>query len=438
MAMAPVVYTLWQHFLRLRPPGSDLAQPRPIRAVGRPRVDAAVLGAAPDRRRRGRPGLRAVGELSVTLDDIKRFRQLDSKCPGHPSTAGPPASKPRPVRSGKASPRASGWRSRAGGWPRTSTAPASTMFDFDVYALGGDGCLMEGISHEAASLAGHLKPRQPLLDLRQQPHLDRGPHRARLLRRRGDPLPRLWLERDPRGQRQRPGDGGPRAARCSRDERTRPTLVIVDSHIGYGAPHKEDTGRRARRAPGRRGGPRRPRGSTVGRRTRSSWSPTASGSTSRRAIGRRGSEARDAGRRCSSEYRRAYPEQADAGAPDAAPPAAGRLGRTDTRLPRRRQGRWPAARPPGKVAERDRAERALADRRCRRPRALDQDPPHVRRRGRLRGRAATAGRNFHFGIREHAMGAIVNGHVAVEAAALRVAASSIFTDTCSRRSGSRR
>ena len=98
------------------------------------------------------PKYEVLGELSVSLDDIKRFRQLDSKCPateyrwtsGIETTTGPLGQGVAPV---------SGWPSPPAGLPATSIARAR-LFDYDVYALAGDGCMMEGISGEAASLAG--------------------------------------------------------------------------------------------------------------------------------------------------------------------------------------------------------------------------------------------------------------------------------------------
>ena len=101
MALAPVGYTLWSHFLRYDPDDARLAQPRPLRAVGRPCLDAALRPAAP---RRGRGVDRAgqpTGRPAVSLDDIEQFRQLGSVARAIPNTATPPASRPPPVRSGQ-------------------------------------------------------------------------------------------------------------------------------------------------------------------------------------------------------------------------------------------------------------------------------------------------------------------------------------------------
>ena len=93
----------------------------------------------------------------MSLDDIKRFRQLDSKCPDTRSTAGPPASKRPPAHWDKGVATSVGMAIAARWVASYFNRPGFDMFDYDVYALCGDGCMMEGISGEAASLAGHLK-----------------------------------------------------------------------------------------------------------------------------------------------------------------------------------------------------------------------------------------------------------------------------------------
>src|SRR5205085_7201806 len=99
-----------------------------------------------------------LGELSVKLDDIKHFRQLASKCPGHPEyrwTSGVETTT-GPLGQGLAT---SIGMAIAGRWMAAhfNRPGFEDLIDFNIYALCGDGCMMEGISAEAASLAGHLK-----------------------------------------------------------------------------------------------------------------------------------------------------------------------------------------------------------------------------------------------------------------------------------------
>src|SRR5688500_5187647 len=157
MALAPVAYCLWQRFLRFDPdnpiwPNRD----RFVLSAGHASMLiysllhlAGVKAVNPQYER--------LGELSVKLDDIKRFRQLDSKCAGHPeyrwtsgieTTTGPLGAG---VATSVGMAIASRWQAKH------FNRPSFDMFDYDVYALAGDGCMMEGISGEAASLAGHLK-----------------------------------------------------------------------------------------------------------------------------------------------------------------------------------------------------------------------------------------------------------------------------------------
>ena len=202
MAMAPVAYCLWQRFLRFDPddpiwPNRD----RFVLSAGHASMLlysllylTGVKAVNPQYERLGTP--------SVTLDDIKHFRQLDSKCPGHPEyrwTSGVETTT-GPLGQGLAT---SVGMAIAGRWlGQHLNRPDFPMFDYDVYALGGDGCMMEGISNEGRLPRRASQAVEPVLDLRQQPHHDRGTHRARLQRRRGGALSRLWLERDAGRRRQ--------------------------------------------------------------------------------------------------------------------------------------------------------------------------------------------------------------------------------------------
>src|SRR3974377_571620 len=169
MALAPLIYTLWNRVLRFDP--QDPIWPNRDRFVlsnGHASIllwsglhlipPPRALGAVPPLRRTQavNAGYETVGPLSVTLDDIRRFRQLDSKAPGHPeyhwvsgveTTTGP-------LGQGVAT---SVGMAIAEKWLASRyNQPGLEIFDYTIYAVCGDGCLMEGISSEAASLAGHL------------------------------------------------------------------------------------------------------------------------------------------------------------------------------------------------------------------------------------------------------------------------------------------
>ena len=157
MALAPVVYCLWQHFLRFDPqdptwPNRD----RFVLSIGHASMLLYSLlhlcGV-----KAVNPQYETVGKPAVTLDDIKQFRQLDSKCPGHPEyrwTTGVETTT-GPLGQGAAT---SVGMAIAGRWMGTYfNRPDFQMINYDVFALCGDGCMMEGVTGEAASLAGHLK-----------------------------------------------------------------------------------------------------------------------------------------------------------------------------------------------------------------------------------------------------------------------------------------
>src|SRR5215212_7703757 len=157
MALAPTAYVLWQRFLRFDP--DDPIWPNRDRFILSACHASMLLYSLLHltRVKAVDPDYETLGELSVKLEDIKHFRQLDSKAPGHPEyrwTSGVETTT-GPLGQGVAT---SVGMAIAGEWLAARfNRPGFQMFDYDVYALAGDGCLMEGVSYEAASMAGHLK-----------------------------------------------------------------------------------------------------------------------------------------------------------------------------------------------------------------------------------------------------------------------------------------
>src|SRR5437868_14566 len=240
MALAPVVYCLWQRFLRFDPdhpiwPNRD----RFVLSAGHASMLLYAMLHLTSVKAVNRK-YEVLGELSVSLDDIKRFRQLDSKCPGHPEyrwTAGVETTT-GPLGQGIAT--SVGMAIGAGWAAAYFNRPGYALFDYDVYALCGDGCLMEGLSNEAASLAGHLKLAN-LCWIYDNNHITIEGNTA--LTYSDDVATRFighgWNVT-------RVGDANDlamlmRAFHVFQNTRDRPTLIIVDSHIAYGAPHKQDT-----------------------------------------------------------------------------------------------------------------------------------------------------------------------------------------------------
>jgi transketolase len=240
MAMAPVIYSLWQEFLRFDP--NDPIWPNRDRFVLSIGHASMLLYAALHlaRVKAVNPAYEQLGDLSVSLDDLKRFRQLNSKCPGHPEyrwTSGIETTT-GPLGQGVATSvgMAIGERWMANYFNR----PGFEMIDYDVYALCGDGCMMEGVSSEAASLAGHLRLSN-LCWIYDNNKITIEGNTALALSE--DVATRFiaygWNVT-------RVGDANDlamltRAFETFRKCSDRPTLVIVDSHIAYGAPHKQDT-----------------------------------------------------------------------------------------------------------------------------------------------------------------------------------------------------
>src|SRR5580692_8783107 len=240
MGMAPVVYCLWQQFLRFDPadpiwPNRD----RFVLSIGHASMLLySMLHLC---------GVEAVdseyehrGEWSVKLDDIKRFRQLESKCPGHPEyrwTSGVDTTT-GPLGQGVAT---SVGMAIASKWlAERYNRPNFPMFDYDVYALAGDGCMMEGISSEAASLAGHLRLSN-LCWIYDNNHITIEGHTditftedvAERFAAYGWHVVHVSDANDLDLLRE--------AFDHFKKTTDQPTLLIVDSHIGYGAPTKQDT-----------------------------------------------------------------------------------------------------------------------------------------------------------------------------------------------------
>ena len=241
MAMAPVAYCLWQRFLRFDP--QDPIWPNRDRFVLSSGHASMLLYSLLHL-----TGVKAVskdyetlGEPSVPLDAIKHFRQWDSRCPGHPeyrwtsgveTTAGP-------LGQGVSN---SVGMALAGRWmaDHFNRPGFEDVINFNVYALCGDGCMMEGVAHEAASLAGHLGLSN-LCWIYDNNHITIEGNTA--LTFSEDVATRFiaygWNVT-------RVGDANDldmlsRAFQTFQKTTDRPTLIIVDSHIGYGSPHKQDT-----------------------------------------------------------------------------------------------------------------------------------------------------------------------------------------------------
>jgi transketolase len=309
MAMAPVAYELWQHFLRFDP--EDPIWPNRDRFVLSAGHASMLLYSLLHlaRVKAVDPDYETLGELSVKLEDIKHFRQLDSRAPGHPEyrwTSGVETTT-GPLGQGVAT---SVGMAIAGRWMAAHfNRPGFEMFDYDVYALAGDGCMMEGVSYEAASMAGHLGLRN-LCWIYDNNHITIDGSTSMTF---SDDVAARFLAQD--WNVTRVGDANDlellaRAFQAFRDEEHRPTLIIVDSHIGYGAPDVVDT----EKAHGEPLGEEEVR---LAKRTYG-WPEEAQflipdGVVDHFAegVGRRGREAHEAWEARLQEYRSEHPELAD-------------------------------------------------------------------------------------------------------------------------------
>ena len=239
MGIAPVAYTLWQQFLRYDP-----AQPlwanrdRFVLSAGHASMLLyALLHLAGVRRANGRT---ITDTPAVSLDDIKNFRQLGSVTPGHPEYGHTTGVETTTGPLGQGCGNSVGMAIASRWLGARYNRPAFSIFDFDVYTICSDGDLMEGVASEAASLAGHLGlgnlcwiydsntitiEGHTNLTYTEDVESRFNGYRWKVLRLR-DANDAAALAR---------------ALETFRRTDDRPTLIIVDSIIGYGAPHKENT-----------------------------------------------------------------------------------------------------------------------------------------------------------------------------------------------------
>ena len=405
MAMAPVAYVLWQDFLRFDP--EDPIWPNRDRFILSAGHASSLLYSLLHL-----AGVKAVnrkyetlGELSVPLADLKNFRQLESRCPGHPEyrwTSGVETTT-GPLGQGVAT---SVGIALASNWLAARYNKANfQLFDYDVYALAGDGCMMEGISGEAASLAGHLGLSN-LCWIYDNNHITIEGHTS------------LAFSEDVAGRFLAYGWNVERVSNANdldllreafdhfKKTTDRPTLIIVDSHIGYGAPTKQDTSA----AHGE------PLGEEEIRATKKRYGwpedakflvPPEVGEDFKAKLGARGGKLRGEWMALFSTYEKEYPELA-----------------AETLSIQRREAPkgWDAEIPnfpadPKGIASRDSSGKVLNAIAKHHPWLLggsaDLSPSTKTRltfesAGEI-SRSNLGGRNIHFGVREHAMGAILNG-----------------------------
>jgi transketolase len=240
MAFAPVAYVLWQQFLRYDPANPVWAnRDRFVLSNGHASMLlysmlylASVKSVDSEYKVLDRP--------SVTLDDLKNFRQLDSKTPGHPEYRHTSGVETTTGPLGQGIGNSVGMAIAAKWLQARYNRPGFEVFNYNVYAFCSDGDLMEGIGSEAASLAGHLRlPNLCWIYDANQITLDG---------------PADWSFSEDVAMRFRAygwnvthvGDANDLYALSNAFNEflgtsDRPTLVIVNSHIGYGAPHKQDT-----------------------------------------------------------------------------------------------------------------------------------------------------------------------------------------------------
>ncbi|MCH7773807.1 MAG: transketolase [Bacteroidetes bacterium] len=227
MALAPVVYSIYDHFMKYNPNNPNwLNRDRFILSAGH----ASMLLYS----------ILHITGYDVTLNDIESFRQLHSKCAGHPEYGLTPGVETTTGPLGQGLATSVGFAIAEKWLESFFNKPHYELINYKTFALSGDGCMMEGISSEAASIAGHLGL-DNLIWLYDNNHITIEGNTS--LAFTEDVATRFiaygWNV-------QRVGDANDlemlsRALNIAIKEKGRPSLIIVDSHIAYGAPTKQDT-----------------------------------------------------------------------------------------------------------------------------------------------------------------------------------------------------
>jgi transketolase len=440
MGAAPTAYCVWQRFMRFDP--NDPEWPNRDRFVlSAGHASALLYGLI------YLCGMKAKGihgmdpdALAVTMADLKSFRQADSRCTGHPEygwTAGVETTT-GPLGQGAAT---SVGMAIAERWlAATYNRPGFELFDYKTYVLCGDGDMMEGISSEAASLAGHLKLANLCWIYDANQISIEGSTSITFTEDVGARFQAYgWLVVHVEDANDIDAlDGRLRAFVETRDQ---PTLIIVRSHIGYGAPHKQDT----KEAHGE------PLGGDEARLAKEFFGfdpdahfevPGAVPDHFNAHFGHRGTMAHEAWQTGYSGYRLQYPDLA---------------AQLDHMWERRLPNDWDSALPvfaadAKGLATRDASGKVLNAIAAKMPWLLGgaadlapstkthlafdfagQFQPEATPSATLSNKegdfCSGAGRNFHFGVREHAMCAIASG-MAVSGLRSYAASFFVFTDYC--------
>lgn len=227
MGLAPVAYVLWDRFLRHSPTNPHW-----------PNRDRFVLS-------NGHASMLLYGLLHLTgydlpLEELKNFRQWDSKCPGHPEYGHTPGVETTTGPLGQGVSNSVGMAIAERWLASHFNQPGNEIINYRTYAICGDGDMMEGISSESASIAGHLGLHK-LVWIYDNNHITIEGHTSLTF---SDDVAARFLSYN--WNVERVGDANnldmlTRAFNTALQETERPTLIIVDTHIGYGSPHKQDT-----------------------------------------------------------------------------------------------------------------------------------------------------------------------------------------------------